>query len=260
MTAVRTRSLTDTYGVESERLQLSVSADRIATLQFSHAPSRNAMDLETHREVGQILSRMVDDDGVDILVVTGTDEAFSSGGDFSMIKRAIDSVDERAAVLQDTRRLVYEIINFPKVIISAIEGPAVGAGLAVAMLADISIAAENARLIDGHTKLGVAAGDHAAIIWPLLCGMARAKHLLLTCEPVTGKQAQEIGLVSLSVPDGTSYARALELASSLQSKDVTAVRWTKWALNGWLRQSSPIFESALAYEFLGVAARHGTGA
>ena len=75
------------------------------------------------------------------------------------------------------------------------------AGLVVALLADISIAAENARLADGHLRMGVAAGDHAAIIWPLLCGMAKAKYYLLTSEFVSGQEAERLGLVSLCVPD-----------------------------------------------------------
>jgi enoyl-CoA hydratase len=174
-----------------------------------------------------------------------------------MVKRAIDSVEDRSAILQDTRRLVYELLNFPKIVISAIEGPAVGAGLAVALLADIPIAGESARLIDGHTALGVAAGDHAPIVWPILCGMAKSKYYLLSCQELSGKEAERIGVVALAVPDGTAYERALAVAADLQGKDRDAVRWTKWALNGWLRQSSPIFETALGYEFLGLAARHG---
>ena len=96
--------------------------------------------------------------------------------------------------------MVYNLINCSKPVVSAINGTAVGAGLVLAILADVSIAATSARLIDGHTKLGVAAGDHAAIIWPLLCGIAKAKYYLLLCEPITGEEAERIGLVSLAVP------------------------------------------------------------
>ncbi len=109
--------------------------------------------------------------------------------------------DTRMRVWKEAREMVYNLINCSKPVVSAINGAAVGAGLVVAILADISIAAKSARLIDGHTKLGVAAGDHAAIIWPLLCGMAKAKYYLLLCEPITGEEAERIGLVSLAVPD-----------------------------------------------------------
>src|SRR5260370_436182 len=78
-------------------------------------------------------------------------------------------------------------------------GVAVGAGLVCGLLADVSIATKDCRIIDGHTRLGVAAGDHAAIVWPLLCGLAKAKYYLLLCEEVLGEEAERIGLVSLWV-------------------------------------------------------------
>ena len=107
------------------------------------------------------------------------------------------------------------------------------------------------RLIDGHTKLGVAAGDHAAIIWPLLCGMAKAKYHLLLCEPVTGLEAERIGLVSLAVPDEDLQARAMDVAVRLAEGAPNAIRWTKYALNNWLRAAGPIFDASLGMEFLG---------
>ena len=103
--------------------------------------------------------------------------------------------------MREARDIVYNVINCSKPIVSAVHGPAVGAGLVVAMLADVSVVGRTARIIDGHTKIGVAAGDHAAICWPLLCGMAKAKYYLLTCETLTGEEAERIGLVSMCVDD-----------------------------------------------------------
>src|SRR5256714_9289191 len=136
-------------------------------------------------------------------------------------------------------------------IVSAMHGPAVGAGLVCGLLADISIAAKNARLIDGHTRLGVAAGDHAAIIWPLLCGMAKAKYHLMLWEPLTGEEAERIGLVSVCVDDADVHDRALDIAVRLAAGSPTAMRWTKLALNNWLRLAGPAFDASLALEFLG---------
>ncbi len=118
---------------------------------------------------------------------------------------------------------------------SAIHGPAVGAGLVAALLADVSVAGRSARIIDGHTRLGVAAGDHAAICWPLLCGMAKAKYYLLTCDPLTGEEAERIGLVSLCVDDDAVGERALEVAVQLAAGAQSAIRWTKHTLNHWYR-------------------------
>jgi enoyl-CoA hydratase len=120
-----------------------------------------------------------------------------------------------------------------------------------ALLADISVAARSARIIDGHTRLGVAAGDHAALCWPLLCGMAKAKYYLLTCETLTGEEAERIGLVSMVVDDDRVQATALEVASGLAAGAQSALRWTKHTLNHWYRVMAPAFDASLAYEFYG---------
>jgi enoyl-CoA hydratase len=154
-------------------------------------------------------------------------------------------------VMRESRDLFYNIINCSKPIVSAIHGPAVGAGLVVALMADISIAAKNARIIDGHTRLGVAAGDHAAMVWPLLCGMAKAKYLLLTCREISGEDAERAGLVSLSVDEEDLLPTAREIASQLSGGAQEAIRWTKYSLNQWYRQNSAIFDASLGLEFLG---------
>jgi enoyl-CoA hydratase len=97
----------------------------------------------------------------------------------------------------------------------------------------------------------VAAGDHAAICWPLLCGMAKAKYYLLTCEPLTGEEAERIGMVSLCVDDDEVQDRALAVAASLAEGAQDALRWTKHTLNHWYRQQAAVFDASLAYEFLG---------
>jgi enoyl-CoA hydratase len=127
----------------------------------------------------------------------------------------------------------------------------VGAGLAAGLMADISIAAKDARLIDGHTRLGVAAGDHAAIIWPLLCGMAKAKYYLLTCDTISGEEAERIGLVSLSCEQTQLRDKAFEVARKLAAGPQTALRWTKLSLNNWLRMAGPAFDASLALEMMG---------
>jgi enoyl-CoA hydratase len=154
-------------------------------------------------------------------------------------------------ILDEARDLVYNILRCQKPIVSAINGPAVGAGLVVALLADISIAAENARLADGHVRMGVAAGDHAAILWPLLCGMAKAKYYLMTSDFVSGREAERIGLVSLCVPDDELADKAMEVALNLAQGPRHAIKYTKRALNQWLLQAGPIFDHSLALEMLG---------
>jgi len=117
----------------------------------------------------------------------------------------------------------------------------------------VLIATPSARIIDGHTRLGVAAGDHAVIVWPLLCGMAKAKYHLLTCEPLNGTEAERIGLVSLCVPEDELEERALAVATQLAAGAQPALRHTKLALNNWLHLAGPAFDSSLALEFLDMA-------
>ena len=108
----------------------------------------------------------------------------------------------------------------------------------------------SARITDGHTKLGVVAGDHAAILWPLLCGMAKAKYYLLTSDFIDGREAERIGLVSLCAPADQLMAKAFEVADKLAAGSQQAIRWTKRSLNNWLRQAGPIFDQSLALEML----------
>ncbi len=161
-----------------------------------------------------------------------------------------DDAERRRRVFHEARDLVYNLLACPQPIVSAMTGPAVGAGLVVGLLADVSIATPNARIVDGHTKLGVAAGDHAAIVWPLLVGMAKAKYHLLLCEPLDGVEAERLGLVSLCVPEEELEATALEIAERLANGAQAAIRHTKLALNNWLRLAGPIFDASLALEFL----------
>src|SRR5262249_48971748 len=152
-----------------------------------------------------------------------------------LLDKMIADVGTRMRVWKEARDMVYNLINCSKPVVAAINGAAVGAGLALAILADVSIAAASARLIDGHTQLGAAPGDRAQISWPRLCGMAKAKSHLLLCEPVTGEEAERIGLVSLAVPDQELQARAMDVAVRLAEGAPNAIRSTKYALNNWLR-------------------------
>jgi enoyl-CoA hydratase len=211
----------------------------------------NATNARMHTELAEVWQTIDQDPSVCVAVVTGAGRAFSAGGDFQLVEEAYQNYDEIARILEEARDLVYNILNCRKPVVSAINGAAVGAGLVVALLADISIAAESARLGDGHLRMGVAAGDHAAIIWPLLCGMAKAKYYLMTSELVNGREAERIGLVSLCVPDDELHDKALEVATTLATGPRHALKFTKRALNQWLLQAGPIFDHSLALEMLG---------
>ena len=204
-----------------------------------------------HRELAGIWRDVTADDTVRCAVLRGEGMGFSGGGDLGMVQdmTADDAVRQR--VWREARDLVYNIVNCDKPVVSAMHGPAVGAGLVAGLLADISIASKGAKIVDGHTRLGVAAGDHAAIVWPLLCGMAKAKYHLLLCEPLSGEEAERIGLVSLAVEQADLLPRAYEVADRLAAGSQSAIRYTKYALNNWLRMAGPAFDTSLALEFMG---------
>ena len=219
-----------------------------------NAPGRlNALDANGHREMAEIWRAIDQDPDVSCALLRGEGGKFSSGGDLDLVDEMARDWNTRVRVWKEARDLVYNVINCSKPIVAAIEGPAVGAGLAAAMVADVTIAGRTAKIVDGHTRLGVVAGDHAAIVWPLLCGMAKAKYYLMLCETLTGEEAERIGLVSQCVDDGDVLAHALDICDKFVKLPPTAVRWTKYSLNNWLRSAGPTFDTSLALEFMGFA-------
>jgi enoyl-CoA hydratase len=215
------------------------------------APGLNAVNPAVHRQLADVWLTVDRDPETNVALLRGAGKAFSAGGSFDLIEDVMNDYAARARVLREARDLVFNVINCSKPIVSAMHGPAVGAGLVAGILADVSVVSKTARIIDGHTRLGVTAGDHAAICWPLLCGMAKAKYYLLTCDTLTGEEAERIGLVSICVDDDQVQDRALEVATQLAGGAQSAIRWTKQTLNNWDRAQSAIQDASLAYEFIG---------
>ena len=210
----------------------------------------NAANARLHWEFTQIWPVVDADPKTRVVVVTGAGKAFSAGGDLSLVEDMAGNPDALTRTMREASDLVYNMINLDKPVVSAINGVAVGAGLVVALMADVSIISETARFTDGHTRLGVAAGDHAAILWPLLCGMAKAKYYLLTADFIDGREAERIGLVTMCLPPDQVMPQALDVADRLARGSQISIQWTKRALNNWLRQAGPIFDQSLALEML----------
>lgn len=227
--------------------------DGLAKVTINRPEVYNAVNHKLHGELGDIWRDLDRDPDVRAIVVTGAGEkAFSAGGDLAMLGHRMSLPAEerfRETVTWEPREIVYNMVNCDKIIVSAINGVAVGAGLAVALLADVSIMAEDAKIGDGHTRLGVVAGDHAAMIWPLLCGIAKTKYYLLTCEFVDGKEAERIGLVSRAVPRKDVVTTAMELGRRFADGPPYALAMTKRSINQWLRLGGiTAFDYSLALE------------
>ncbi|HEX2314540.1 MAG TPA: enoyl-CoA hydratase/isomerase family protein [Thermomonospora sp.] len=226
--------------------------DGIAELVFD-GPGLNAVSEGAHADLAEVWREFDADPRVRAVLIRGEGRGFSAGGSFELVERMTRDFQVRSRVMREARDLVYNLLDCSTPIVSAIHGPAVGAGLVAGVLADVSVVTRTAKIIDGHTRLGVAAGDHAAICWPLLCGMAKAKYYLMTCRPLNGAEAERIGLVSLCVDtDEELLPTAREVARELATGAPTAIRWTKQSLNNWYRQvAGSIFDASLALEFYG---------
>ena len=241
--------MTDAYGAFAG-LTIDRPADGVLRITMD-APGLNAVNEDVHRQLADIWLTVDRDADTRVALLTGAGKAFSAGGSFDLLDTLMSDYAVRTRVMREARDLVFNVINCSKPIVSAMHGPAVGAGLVAGILADVSVAGRTARIIDGHTRLGVTAGDHAAICWPLLCGMAKAKYYLLTCDTLTGEAAERIGLVSICVDDDKVQERAMEVAVQLAGGAQSAIRWTMQTLNNWYRAQSAILDASLAYEFYG---------
>lgn len=248
--------MTDRYA-RYERLAFDRPSPRVLRITMRSPLKMGAMDAQMHREVSEIWRDVDADDSVNVVIFTGDGKTFSAGGDLKHERKVCDDYALRMRAMKESRDLVTNMLDCRKPIVTAARGWAVGAGLATLLLADVSIAAKDAKFSDGHLKIGVAAGDHAAIIWPLLCGMAKAKYYLLTADTITGEEAERMNLVSLALPDEEVEARALEIANRLAQGAPAAQHWTKMMLNHWIKQAMPIFDASLAFEFTGFAGPEG---
>lgn len=241
----------DPYGRGSDDVLVERRDDGVLTITMNRPERMNSLTLPMFDELSEIWVDVERDERTRAVVLTGAGDAFCTGMD---VRQPDPSLDEALALMETERRRVANLLRLEKPVISAINGPAVGYGLSAALLADISVAAEDAVLMEGHTKVGVVAGDHAALVWPLLCGMAKAKYYILTSAKLTGAEAERIGLVSMAVPREQVMPCALEIAQGLARGSQTAIRWTKRSLNaGWITNALPQHELSGALEILGFA-------
>ena len=233
-------------------LQLSHPSPGVRLITLNRPEQLNAIDDAGHRAILRALSDVDDDPQVRVVVFAGAGRAFCAGGDLGEPLPADGQARADALHRMYERNVttVSRLLNVGKPIVSAVHGAAVGAGLRLALLADISVVASDARLIDGHLRLGVTAGDHAALIWPLLCGLAKAKYHLMTGAELSGAEAERVGLVSVSVPPDEVLTRALAIAAELATGPQYALRATKRVLNHWLRAALPAYEQSAALEAL----------
>jgi enoyl-CoA hydratase len=224
---------------------------RVLHATFNRPDTLNAFDDDLEHDVSRLFGDVEADDDTAVLVLTGAGRAFSAGGDFEQMQRVIDDPNLFLKGVAAGKRIIFSLLDCPKPVIAKVNGAAMGLGATIALFCDIIIAAEHAKIADPHVKVGFAAGDGGAVIWPQLIGYARGKEYLLTGDALTGAEAARIGLINRAVSAENLDGAVDELAQRLANGAARAIQWTKLAVNIRLKQvAQAVLDASFAYESL----------
>lgn len=230
------------------------TTDRIAVVTLNQPDKLNAIGEEMHTELENIWPLLAEDPDVNIIILTGAGKAFSAGGDIrGMIARYGTAEGSRRAfsIGFKAKNLVTSMLNVHKPMIAAVNGDALGLGTTLALVCDISVVSETAKMGDTHVRVGLVAGDGGTTIWPLLIGINRAKEYLMRATVFTGKDAAERGIANHAVPADKVMDEAMKIAQEINRLPPLAVQWTKVSANALLKQQLNLaFDSGIAFEAL----------
>jgi enoyl-CoA hydratase len=226
---------------------------RLLRLTLNRPEAMNAVNLDLHDELAEALWFVQGDSGSDLVVLTGAGRAFSAGGDLDHIARnAANPVlfDHEARM---AKRIVTTLLDIDKPVICRLNGHAVGLGATLALMCDIIIGAEGAKIGDPHVGLGLVAGDGGAVIWAQRIGLARAKEYLFTGDLITAQQAAEIGLINRCVPKDELDSAVDAFCQRLLNGAMGAIRATKVLTNLELKRlATAVMDAGIAYESVSV--------
>jgi enoyl-CoA hydratase len=225
-----------TYNYDQYEGLLVEKKDKVMTITLNAPESLNAFTGGMHNSMSRIWDDVNDDPEVHVVVLTGAGRAFSAGGNVINMQKKIDDPASWDAGMPEAKRIVFRMLECDKPIIARVNGHAVGLGATVALLCDIIIAANHAKIGDPHVSAGLVAGDGGALIWPQLVGFARAKEYLLTGDLMSAAEAERIGLVNHAVPADQLDEKVYGLARRLATGPMKSIRWTKQTVNIPLRQ------------------------
>jgi enoyl-CoA hydratase len=246
------RMSTDTPAIDygAYRFIRSERRGRVLTLTLDNPPM-NTVQMGLHNELSRIFHDVQVDHDCDVVVLTGGGDVFSAGGDIPNMQRRIDDPGLFDRKNVEMKRIVFGLIELEKPIVCRINGDCFGLGATLALLCDIIVAVDTARIADPHVKMGYVAGDGGAIIWPQLVGFARAKQYLLLGDPLDAREAERIGLINYAVPHDELDARVDAIVDRLANGATKAIRWTKTSMNIQLRLiAHAALDASLAYEAL----------
>jgi enoyl-CoA hydratase len=219
----------------------------ILRLTLNRPDSLNAVTPKMHAELATIFADVRKDDEAAVVTLTGAGRGFCAGAD---LKAPIPDKETAERIFIEGREIILNILELDKPIITGLNGPAAGLGATLALFADIVIASDRARIGDTHVKVGLAAGDGGAVIWPILVGVNKAKELLMTGEVIDAQEALRIGLVNHVVPHEKLDEAVMEMAKRLASGDTMAIRSTKKAVNQYVKwMMNQVFDYSLLLEY-----------
>ncbi len=204
----------------------------VGWVRFTRPEKHNPLDVELRTELMQVLTQVREQSGIRALVLTGSPGVFCAGGNLHALQ---EHAGAGPAYWQQRitagLRLTDDLLNLGCPVIAAIDGPAIGAGFALALCADMILASPRARFAMAHLRLGLVPDLGACYLLPRVVGLQRAKELVFSTRDVSAEEAQRIGLVMEVHPSETLQARVSEVAASMAQAAPTAVALAKAALN-----------------------------
>lgn len=222
---------------------------RVLEITMNRPDTLNAVDEVMHEELARVFTDASNDEGSDIVILTGAGRAFSSGGDVGFFQKMIDEPSSFEKTAREAKQIIFTLLDCEKPIIAKVNGHATGLGATIALFCDVIFASEAAKIGDPHVSVGLVAGDGGAVIWPQLIGYARAKEYLMTGKLMPAAEAARIGLINHAVPATELDAQVRDFADHLAAGAIKAIKWTKMSVNIGLKQlASSIMDASLAYE------------
>ena len=208
----------------------------------------NAVDEGMHADLTELFRDLRGETSARAVLLTGSKQAFSAGGDFAWFPTLRDP-GRLDALRHDAKQMIWDLLDVELPIVCAVNGPAVGLGASIALLCDVIFMADTALVADPHVRVGIVAGDGGTVVWPLAVGPARAKQYLLTGDAVSATEAERIGLVNFVVPAAELDEQAMAFARRLAAGAPLAIRYTKLAVNKLVKDALNVsFDVATALE------------
>jgi enoyl-CoA hydratase len=233
-----------------ETLTLDIT-DRIARVTINRPHALNSVDGDLHKRLSRIFIDLGERRDINAIVLTGEGRAFCAGGDIDWMREAARNPDQFEVVTWEAKRIVYSMLDCEIPIIGRINGDAVGLGATMALLCDITVMDEKARIGDPHVRVGLNAADGGGFLWPAMIGFGRSRELLLTGDLLTAQEAHQLGAIGHVVAAGDLDAKVDALAAKLRHGATKAIRWTKAGYTIPLRQlAHGHMDAGTAYECL----------